>query len=162
MVCEYEAIYGQKPSALLLHRRIKTKGSITATMLGVPRAQLEQKMPRAALEYLLTKKSKNGKYPVYDPETDLTSSSSVSDPEREEVLRETRPLGEEEVTSILEKLKQCLIEKLDALPGDDIPPAERDALVNELFKDTEGPTLNSGLGQAIVSTGARRKRAPWI
>jgi predicted ArsR family transcriptional regulator len=164
MVCEYMAIYGRKPYALLLHRRIRNKGDAIATMIGVPKSQLEQEMPRAALEYLLTGKSKDGKYPVYAPDTASTSPSSISDSEWEETLLSARSsLGEETVTSILEKLEQGLLEKLDALPGDDVPPEERDAIVTKVIKSIEGTMAAdaSDFAEAVVSIGGRRKRAPW-
>jgi hypothetical protein len=79
-ICEYVAIYGRKPYALLLHPLMKDSGEEVAEILGVPRAQLEQKLPRAGLEYLLTgRKGKNSKYPVGLKESASTSRSSTQD-----------------------------------------------------------------------------------
>jgi hypothetical protein len=76
-ICEYVAIYGRKPYALLLHPLIKESGEEVAEILGVPRAQLEQKLPRAGSEYLLTgRKGKNNKYPVGLKESASTTRSS--------------------------------------------------------------------------------------
>ena len=79
-ICEYVAIYGRKPYALLLHPLIKEAGEEVAEILGVPRAQLEQKLPRAGSEYLLAgRKGKNGKYPVGLKESASTTRSSTPD-----------------------------------------------------------------------------------
>ena len=79
-ICEYVAIYGRKPYALLLHPLIKESGEEVAEILGVPRAQLKQKLPRAGLEYLLTgRKGKNSKYPVGLKESASSTRSSTPD-----------------------------------------------------------------------------------